>query len=815
LDALLQDLRQAWRSLTRSRALALTAVLVMALGTGATTAVVSLLDELRVRPLALPHPDELYLAETAAGSDVNNSFSWPEFEDLRAATPPGTGLLAFASVNAVVTGADQARHAWGEQVNGGFFRVLGADVEQGRTLTPADDRPDAPRVLVLSHGAWRRSLGGDPNVIGRTLRLNRVPYEVVGVAGPSFHGLTRGFQPEFWIPVSTASEATGEPKALTTRRSRWLQVCARVPATSAPDAIAARLQAEEVAIHDSGRDEHALRPGVMTLVPASIGDASMLAGAARFAMVLAVLVALLLALAVANLAGLLLARCSARRRELGVRMALGAPRGRLVRQLLFESLVLSLLGGAAGLLLASPLVHLLVGFLPATYMPIAVEPRLDLRVLAVLGAVLMATGLGVGVAPAFEAGRTELNAAMRDDAAAGWWPGRRLTLRGSLVVLQVSLSFVLLVGAGLFARSLVREMSLSPGFDARGRWALTIDMGGLGREPGAAAAYAATLLTRVRALPGVVDATLVEFLQPTPAGSRMGYDAGELGLANVGAIQFDWNSVGPRYFATLGVPLVAGREFDDREATGTAPPTVVALNRTLARRLFGDADPIGRSFLLEGKSGPPATVVAVVPDLPVRNLRDAGRPCAYVPGPLSQTPIPVLVVHARDGVQPLAGMQRVARELSPEVATSEPLALASVSGAVLATARLTTWLLGAFALVALSLAGLGLYGSLAHAVARRRREIGVRMALGADASTIVRLVAGGGARLVLAGLAVGAVASALLGRAVSGMLYKVPAFDALSWTAAALTLLAAAVVAGGLPARIAARVQPAEALRCD
>jgi predicted permease len=448
-------------------------------------------------------------------------------------------------------------------------------------------------------------------------------------------------------------------------------------------------------------------------------------------------------------------------------------------------------------------------------MPIAVEPRLDLRVLAVLGAVLMATGLGVGVAPAFEAGRTELSAAMRDDAAAGWWPGRRLTLRGSLVVLQVSLSFVLLVGAGLFARSLVREMSLSPGFDPRGRWALTVDMGGLGREPGAAAAYAATLLARVRALPGVVDATLVEFLQPTPAGSRMGYDAGELGLANVGAIQFDWNSVGPRYFATLGVPLVAGREFDDREATGTAPPTVVALNRTLARRLFGDADPIGRSFLLEGKSGPPATVVAVVPDLPLRNLRDAGRPCAYVPGPLSQTPIPVMVVHARDGVQPLAGMQRVARELSPEVATSEPLALASVSGAVLATARLTTWLLGAFALVALSLAGLGLYGSLAHAVARRRREIGVRMALGADASTIVRLVAGGGARLVLAGLALGAVASALLGRAVSGMLYKVPAFDGLSWTMAALTLLAAAVVAGGLPARIAARVQPAEALRCD
>jgi predicted permease len=815
VDSLLQDLRQAWRSLARSRSLALTAVVVMALGTGATTAVVSLLDELRLRPLSLPSPGELYLAETEAPGDLNNSFSWPEFGNLCGATPGGADLVAFTSVNAVVTGTNEARHAWGEQVSGGFFDVLGARVVKGRALTPADDRPGAPRVLVLSHGAWQRSLDGDPNVLGRTLRLNRVPYQVVGVAEPSFHGLTRGFRPEFWVPVSTASEVTGEREALTTWRSSWLEVCARVSPPGSPAALAARLEAAEAVMNRAGGREHPRRPGVMRLVPAEAGEAILLAGAARFAMVLTVLVALLLALAVANLAGLLLARCSVRRRELGVRLALGAPRGRLIRQLLFESLVLSLLGGVAGLLLASPLVHLLVGFLPATYMPVSVEPRLDLRVLAVLAAVLVATGLGVGIAPAFEAGRTELNAAMRDDAAAGWWPGRRWTLRGSLVVLQVSLSFVLLVGAGLFARSLVREMSQSPGFDPRGRWALTVDMGGLEHTPGTRAAYATELLSRVRALPGVVDATLVEFLQPTPAGSRMGYDPGELGLANVGAIQFDWNSVGPRYFATLGVPLVAGREFDDREAAGTSPPTVVALNLTLARMLFGDADPIGRSFLLQGRSGPPATVVAVVPDMPLRNLRDTGRPCAYVPGPLTQTATPVLVVHARDGVQPLAGMARVARELSPEVATSEPLALARISGEALATARLTTWLLGAFALVALSLAGLGLYGSLAHAVARRRREIGVRMALGADAPTIVRLVAGGGARLVLAGLALGAVTSALLGRAVSGLLFHVPAFDALSWMLAALTLLAAAAVASGLPARIAAHVQPAEALRCE
>ena len=814
MDTLIQDIRHAWRSLTRSRAVTVTAVLVVALGTGATAAVVSLLDELRLRPLALPHASELYLAETRSAQDINNSFSWPEFNDLKSAPPDGTGLTVFASVNAVVTGVDQPRHAWGEQVDGGFFGVLGARVLRGRALTSRDDQVGAPRVLVLSHGAWQRSFGGDPRVLGRTLRLNRVSYQVVGVAEAAFHGLTRGFQPEFWIPISTAGEVVGEPKALTTRRSRWLQLCARVPETLTPAAVAARLQAEEEALGRDGRDDH-VRDGSMALKSAQAGDASLLAGAARLAMVLAVLVALLLALAVANLAGLLLARSSSRRRELGVRMALGAPRARLVRQLLIESLVLSLLGGLVGLAIAGPLLHVLVGFLPASYMPVAIEPRLDLRVLAVLGAVLAATGLGVGVAPAFDAGRTELNAAMRDDAGAGWWPGRRWTLRGALVVVQVALSFVLLVGAGLFARSLLREMSLSPGFDPRGRWALTLDLGGLDHPLEKSDAFAHALLERVRALPGVEDATLVQYLQPTPGGSRMGYDVGELGLPDVGAIQFDWNSVGPRFFATLGVPLVAGREFTDAEAAGTASPTVVALNSALARMLFRDSDPIGKSFLLQGRSGPPATVVAVVPDLPIRNLRDAGRPCAYVPGPLSQTTTPVLVVHARDGVQPLAAMARVARALSPEVATSEPRALEQLLGDALATARLTAWLLAAFAAVALSLAGLGLYGLLAHAVSRRRREIGVRMALGADAAGIVRLVAGGGLRLVLLGLVMGSLAAAALARTVTGLLFRVPAFDPASWALAMFALLGSAALAAGLPARFAARVEPAEALRTD
>jgi predicted permease len=467
------------------------------------------------------------------------------------------------------------------------------------------------------------------------------------------------------------------------------------------------------------------------------------------------------------------------------------------------------------LAIAGPIVHALVHFLPAGWMPVVIEPRLDVRVLGVLTAVLVAAAVGVGLAPAFEAGRADVHSALRDHAGTGWWPGRRVTLRGALVVTQVALSFVLLVGAGLFARSLWREMTLPTGFDPHGRFELTVDLGGLEPTPATRQAYCSALLARVRALPGVLDVSFAQVVQPSRGGNRMGYEAGDLGLPGVGAIEFDVNTVGPDYFATLGVPLLSGREFTLAEGLSTAPARVVALNRSLARRLFGDADPIGRTLQIDGPRQPAATVVAVVPDLPLRSRRDTGAPCAYSPSLLTQTPTPVLVVHARDGVRPLAMIDRAARELSAGVATAAPHSLEQMLGDALAAARMTAVLLVAFALIALALAALGLYGLLAHAVSRRTREIGVRMALGADAAGIVRLVTGGALRLVLLGLGLGAVASAALGRTVAALLYRVPALDPVSWSLALAALVACAVIATGMPARSAAQVQPAEALRAD
>ena len=814
MDTLLQDLRQAVRALVRARGLTLTAALIMALGIGATAAVVSLLDELALRPLPLAKPHQLYAPGTLNGERLNASFSYPEFRDLQAASPTGTRLESYSALGAVLAGSGETRSVWGEQVSGGYFELLGTRAVAGRLLAAADDRPASDRVVVLSHEEWRSRFGGDPSAIGRHVLLNRQDYTVVGVAAPDFHGLLRGFRPRFWIPLATAEAMSSDGERATNRRSRWLSLVARL-GSGTPESVAARWAQEERAMAADGREPH-VREGRMQLASVAAGEDGLLGSAARLARVLALLVGVLLLLMSANLAGLLLARQSARRREMGVRLALGASRSRLLRQLLLESLLLAVCGGAAGLLLAGPLVHALVHFLPAAPFEVVIEPRIDLRVLLVSFAAVLVTGLAFGLAPALESTRIDVLSALRDDTGAGWWPGRRLSLRGALVTLQVALSFVLLVGAGLFARSLAHELAVDPGYPLAGRHALTLDLSGMERRPGVADRYVQTLLERVRALPGVEQVSLCGYLQPSPGGNRMELEGSEIGVPELsGSVRFDVNAIGPGFFSTLGVPLVAGREFVDAEASGASGAPVVVVNRALATRLFGSAEPLGRRVRLDGAAGPQSVVVGVAPDLPMRSLRDRGTPCAYVPAPLTVTSTPVLLLRAAAGLSPLPGIERLARELSADVATSSPVTLEQYCGDALASARMTVWLLVAFATLALTFAALGLYGLLAHAVARRTREIGVRMALGAEPAAIVRLVASGSLRLVGAGLVLGAAAAFLLARGTAALLYGVPALDPVTWLVAAFVLSAVAMAAVSWPARRAARVRPAEALRHD
>ncbi|MEQ1833430.1 MAG: ADOP family duplicated permease [Candidatus Eisenbacteria bacterium] len=813
-DTLVQDFRQAARALFRARGLTVTATLIMALGIGATAAVVSLLDELALRPLALPKPQQLYAPGTQNGERLNASYSYPEFRDLQAVSPAGAALEAYSAFGAVLAGRGEARSVWGEQVSGGYFGLLGTRAVAGRLLAPADDRPASARVVVLSYDEWRRRFGAAPSAIGQHVLLNRRDYTVVGVAAPEFHGLLRGFRPRFWIPLATGEAMSRNDGHATNRRSRWLSLVARLE-SAAPASVAARWDQEERAMAADGREPH-VREGRTLLQGLASGEDGLLGSAARLARVLALLVGVLLLLMTANLAGLLLARQSARRREMGVRLALGASRSRLLRQLLIESLMLAACGGAAGLLLAGPLVHALVHFLPAAPLEVIIEPRIDVRVLLASLVAVLVTGVAFGLAPALESTRLDVLSALRDDAGSGWWPGRRLSLRGALVTLQVALSFVLLVGAGLFARSLAHEVAVDPGYPLAGRHALTLDLSGMDQRAGVADGYVRDLIDRVRALPGIEQVSLCGYLQPSPGGNRMELEGSEIGVPELtGSVRFDINAIGPDYFGTLGVPLVTGREFSESEALGSTAAPVVVLNRALARRLFGDDEPMGRSLRLDGASGPASTVVGIVPDLPMRSLRDRGTPCAYVPAPLAVTSTPVLVVRAGAGASPLPAIERLARERSADVATSSPLALEQYFGDALASARMTVWMLVAFAILALTFAALGLYGLLAHAVARRTREIGVRMALGAEPAAIVRLVAAGSLRLVGAGLVVGAIAAFVLARGTAAMLYGVPALDPVAWLVAAVVLAAVSLAATSWPARRAARVRPAEALRHD
>ncbi len=812
MDALIQDLRHALRSLRRSPALAITAIGTLTLGIAAATAIFALLDETVLRPLRLPASRELHFVSSVSGDHENANFSHPELQDLRDGIGPAVPLAAFSSLNAVVVGGEEPLATWGEQVSGDYFAVLGARVQLGRPLTPADDRTGAPPVVVLSDGAWARLYGRDPGAIGRTLRLGRASFDIVGVAEAGFGGLLRGFQPAFWLPVATAGPVSGDEDALTTRRSRWLSLAARTDPGRAAE-VAARL--DGIARAAAGRHADGwAREGPMRLSPAGHGDGWLVGQAGTVSRVLAALVTLLLAIACANLAGLMLARGVERRREMGVRLALGSTRARLVRLLLSESLLLALAGGILGVLLAGPLVRLLVMALPAGLLPMALDPRLDPRVLLVALAAVLASGAAFGMAPALESARLDVLPSLRDAPRTGGWPGRRVSLRGVLIVVQVALSFALLLGASLFARSLQRELALDPGFDPRGRWAMRFDLGAMERRREPVEAFAAELVRRAEALPGVESVSLAQVLQPSRGGNRMGYSAGELGVPNDGEVEFDVNAVGPRYFETLGIPVLAGRDFAASEGLGTRSDGVI-VNRSLARLLWRDADPLGRSLPIWGASEPALPVVGIVPDVPLRDLRRSGEPGAYVAGTLSQTPTPTLIVRTAGGPSPLPAIARLARELDPVAATSDPVSLERHLGAALALSRMTTWLLGAFAAIALVLAAMGLHGLLSHAVSRRSRELGVRLALGATRAQVERLVLGNGLRLFAAGAALGALAGVALARAVSGLLFRVPASDGTAWAGTVAGLALAMLLASWWPARRAARLDPARTLRTE
>jgi predicted permease len=710
----------------------------------------------------------------------------------------------------VTLGADgRSERVWAQLVSGNFFEVLGVGAQAGRTLTAADDRSaNAHPVVVLGHALWQRRFGGDPGVVGRTVLLNTRPYTVLGVTPPRFRGAGTGVAYDAWVPMMMQEHFEPGGSRLETRGHRWLDAYARLaPGKSREEAeadltvLSARIAAENereslgrgVALFPLWR---APRSGAQILGPVII--------------LLAAISAIVLLLACANLASLLLARGVGRRREIAIRLSLGASRGQVVRQLLAESLLLALVGGAAGVLVASSGIGLLEAWVPPTGFPIALGARLDWSVAAFAAGVAVLTALAFGLAPALHSVRSETADALRDESA-GVIGGRgKNRLRSGLVVVQVALSVLLLVAAGLFLRTLRRLQSADLGFEPRGVLVASMELFTSGYDRDHGLAFYRELVERARELPGASGASLVRRAPLGFGGSSStsvvveGHEAPK--------DQEAWayfNSVGPGYFRLMRTALVKGRELTEEDREDTTPVAVV--NETMAARYWPGRDAVGGRFRLGGRW---ISVVGVARNTSYRDLGEKPAPWFFLPLFQGYRPDMTLLVRTDGEAEALTRpVMDLVRRLDPGIAPFGVTTLSAFIGAADFRQRVGGQLLGLFGALGLILACVGLYGVLSFSVARRTREIGIRMALGGARRDIFRLVLKQGAGLVALGLVLGLAAAGAVSRLLRSLLLDLSPWDPLAFVGVTALLLASAFLACAVPARRATRVDPLTALR--
>jgi putative ABC transport system permease protein len=801
----MRDLTFALRTLGRSPGFTAVAVLTMALGIGATAAIFSAVNGVLLRPLPYPDADRITVLwlnnqQEEIERDVT---SYPLFEDWSESSAYAAVAGHSATTGTFTADGDADQHV-GAWVTGDFFRVLGVAPALGRALDQANTVPGEDQVVVLSHGLWTRRYGADPLVVGRTVTINGLPREVVGV-------MPRGFSypdgVEYWVPLAPESENW---RTITeSRNALWLSVLGRlhegVPVERAAaelDGIMARLVDEGLTAPGNGVLVEPLRDTVVGSVrPALL----VLLGAVGF----------VLLIACANVANLLLARGARRRRELSVRAALGASGRRLARQALVESLVLGAIGGAAGLVLALLGTSALVALSPQD-LPRLDGVRVDAAVVGFAALVALATGLLFGLAPAWQAAKSGIAASLRDsDRGSG---GGMARVRPALVVVEVALAVVLLVGAGLLLRSFAALQTVDPGFQTERMLSFRVIVGSAAYpEPEQVRNFQQELLERVGALPGVEAATAANtlFLSRLPNMGPVALEgrppAGE--MDPITAVTNDF--VAPGFFRTMGMPIVQGRGFEPGDVAGGTQ--VVVVNETFVQRLVPGEDPIGRRFARGDPESPDAvwqTIVGVVADSRRAGLAEPVRPEAY--RPITQAAPRSIEVLVRTAGPPLALVPQaraLLREMDPNMPMAQLRTVEAAMAEAVATRRFVMMLLAGFAVLAVTLAAIGIYGVLAFLVGERTRELGIRLALGADRQTVIRMVLRQSLGYVLPGLALGAVGALALTRLLQAQLFGIEPTDPVTFAAVLTLLLAVAVLASWVPARRAANVQPVEALR--
>jgi len=835
METFWQDVRYGFRVLRASPGFAAVAVLSLALGIGANTSIFSVVNAALLRPLPVTQPDQLVFVFNGSLTNPYSTSSYPDYVDYRDKNEVFSEFLTYSSITMSARADDQTDLISGSIVSGNFFDALGVRAAMGRTFLPEEDAtPGTHPVAVISHGMWERRFGGDPKIIGQQLTLNGHAFTIVGVAPRDFNGPEVLENNDIYVPTMMQAlvrpprggfSGDMNPDLLGQRGSRWMRMIGRLK----PGVGIEQAQAAMSTIADGLAQAYPEnnRNTIATLFPVNKVDPQAYTQLVSVAALLLAVVAMVLLIACANVANLLLARASARRKEIAIRLAMGASRSRLVRQLLTESVLLSLAGGVVGLLFALWTIDLLKTATPPDgIFSFTLDYKLDGRVLAFTFLLSLATGVIFGLAPALQASRPDLVPALKDEASAAARGRRRFSLRSLLVVAQVALSLVLLIGAGLFLRSLNNAQSIDPGFNADKILDAQLNINLLRYTKAQGREFYRQVIERIEALPGVESASLARIV-PMSGGGRTSslLIQGQQGPDNVSRSEgtgpdvdnqytVNTNVVGLKYFSTMGIPLLQGRDFTPQDNEGG--PLAAIVNEAFARRHFDGEDALGKRLSFRGAQGPWIEIVGVARDIKYRTLGEAPRPTVYVP--LSQNHETGMALHVRtigDPVSVAGAVRREVQALDQNLPVTNLQPMSAVLGSSLFAARMGAVLLAIFGLLALLLAAVGLYGVMSYTVARRTREIGIRMALGAQTGNVLRLVLKEGMVLVGGGVAAGLIVAAAVTRLLASFLYGVSPLDAATFAAIPLVLALAALLATYLPARRAAKVDPMIALRYE
>jgi macrolide transport system ATP-binding/permease protein len=822
MDNLFQDLRHAVRQLRRNPGATLLVIFALSLGIGANTSIFSLVNGVLLRPLpGVSNPESLVTLERVQDSKVQFNFAYPDYVDYRDNTASLAGLAAHCGTPLSFSNT-QSERLRGDLVSGNYFSLLGVSPELGRLITPDDDgQPGANPVAVLSHPFWQRAFGGNRDVVGDKITLNGYPFTIIGVASSAFTGTQIGSSYDVWIPIKMQAQAMPRTLGRTwfnDRSACWISLFGRIkPAASIGEA-----QAQLTSVADNLQQNYPQsNAGRGATIFAGLGfDSDDRASLQSFLLLLSAAVMILLLIACTNVSNLLILRAAARRREIAIRLAVGASRGRLIRLLLTEGAMLSLFAGAIGILIAPWAARLILTFQEPAYGLKNVNLDIDGRIIAFTALVSVLTGIGFSLAPAIQGSKIDLVSALKDGAPGSGTGSSKL--RRTLVVAQVALSLVLLIASGLAVKTMRRALIQDRGFDSQNLLLVSMDLSIASYGQVQGQSFYRELLRRVDALPGVVSSSLAKTVPPNSWSDGVAVylpgqePASDIPTSRVAGLRVDQNRIAPRYFETLGIPVLEGREFNDDDDSRTALVGIV--NEKLANRLWPGETAVGKMLVVPAgrERRPPVRIIGVVRDTKHRSLLREMPMLVYVPELQDYDGRATLVARTTgDAALVSSSIREVFSSIDKNVSPFALKTMAEQIDSTLWQQRMAAGLIGAFGLVALLMSALGIYGVIAQSVSQRTREIGLRIALGADPRSVVKLILGQGFVLAVIGIICGLAMSFMFTRFMSSILYDVSATDPFAFVSASIGLLGVALGACLVPARRAVRIDPAIALRSE